>query len=117
MTDTFSMKKRSEIMSKINSSKTKPELKIKSLMKKLGFSYQPKNIFGKPDFANKKNKMAVFIDGCFWHGCKKHCRMPSQNKKYWTNKIENNVKRDKEVSNYLKKDGWKVVRVWEHEIK
>lgn len=86
-------------------------------MRKFGFSYQPKNIFGKPDFADKKNKIAVFIDGCFWHGCKKHYRAPKQNGKYWREKIRRNIERDKEVSRGLKKQGWKVVRIWEHKTK
>ena len=104
-------------MSKIHSSKTKPELKIKKFMKMLGFSYQLKNIFGKPDFADKENKIAVFVDGCFWHGCKKHCRVPKQNNTYWREKIKRNIERDKEVSRYLKRNGWKAVRIWEHDIK
>ena len=104
-------------MSKIHSSKTKPELKIKKFMKMLGFSYQLKNIFGKPDFADKENKIAVFVDGCFWHGCKKHCRVPKQNNVYWHEKIKRNIERDKEVSRYLKRNGWKAVRIWEHDIK
>jgi DNA mismatch endonuclease (patch repair protein) len=116
MADIFSKKKRSDIMSKIRSSKTKPELKLKKLMKKFGFAYQPKNIFGKPDFAVKKNKIAIFIDGCFWHGCKKHHRMPNQNRKYWSEKIKRNIQRDKIVSSHLKKSDWKVLRIWEHEI-
>src|SRR3989344_2057243 len=106
MADVFSKKKRSEVMSKIHSSKTKPELKIKKFMKMLGFSYQLKNIFGKPDFADKENKIAVFVDGCFWHGCKKHCRVPKRNNE-----------RDKEVSKHLKRNGWKVIRIWGHEVK
>jgi len=117
MTDVFSRKIRSQVMSKVRSSKTKPELKLKKLMEKLKFSYQPKNIFGKPDFSNKKNKIAVFIDGCFWHGCKKHYRAPKQNYKYWCEKIRRNIERDKEVSKHLKKHGWKVIRIWEHDTK
>ena len=103
-------------MSKIRSSKTKPELKLKKLMRKFGFAYQPKNIFGKPDFADKKDKIAVFIDGCFWHGCKKHYKMPKQNKKYWNEKLKRNIQRDKIVSSRLERDGWKVLRIWEHQI-
>ncbi len=117
MTDILSRKMRSEVMSKVRSSKTKPELKLKKLMGKFGFSYQPKNIFGKPDFSSKKNKIVAFIDGCFWHGCKKHYRAPKQNYKYWRKKIRRNIERDKEVSKHLKKQGWKVIRIWEHDTK
>ena len=116
-TDVFSKRKRSEVMSKIRSSKTKPELKLKTIMRKFGFLYQPRNIFGRPDFADRKDKIAIFIDGCFWHGCRKHYRAPKQNKKYWTEKLKRNIKRDKEVSKNLKEIGWKVLRIWEHDLK
>lgn len=103
-------------MSKIKSHKTKPEIKIKKLMTKMGFDYQPSRIYGNPDFVNQKYKTAVFIDGCFWHGCKKHCRMPKTNKRYWASKIRKNVERDKKVTRKLKMKGWRVVRIWEHDI-
>ncbi len=117
MADIFSKKKRSQIMSKIRSSKTKSELKIKGLMNILGFTYQPKNIYGKPDFANRKDKIAVFVDGCFWHGCPKHYVAPKSNRKFWRDKINKNVKRDIKTVKKLKKDGWRVIRVWEHSIR
>lgn len=116
MSDLVSKEKRSEIMSKIKSSKTKPEIKIKKTMNKIGFIYQPKGIYGNPDFGNKKLKIAVFVDGCFWHGCIRHCRMPKTNRKYWILKIKRNVERDKKVIRKLKMEGWKVVRIWEHDI-
>lgn len=116
MSDTFSKEKRSQIMSRIRSKETKLELKFKELLKGLRFSYQPK-IKGKPDFALKKYKIAIFIDSCFWHKCPKHFRQPSTNKKYWISKIDRNVERAKEVNNQLKNKGWKVLRFWEHEIK
>ena len=103
-------------MSRIRSSGTKPELKVKSVLRALGFAYQPK-MYGNPDFANKKQKIAIFIDGCFWHGCKKHFKLPEQNRKYWLLKIKGNMNRDKEISRNLKKAGWNVIRVWEHELK
>jgi len=103
-------------MSKIRSSETKAEQKIKPIMKILGFTYQPKNIFGKPDFANRKNKIAVFVDGCFWHKCPKHYNQPKQNKEFWIEKINKNIERDKKVTKRLKKDEWKIIRVWEHDI-
>lgn len=117
MADTMTKKQRSFCMSRIRGRDTKPELKIKRLMKKLGFSHQPKGIIGRPDFANKKEKIAVFVDGCFWHGCPKHCKKPKTNKKFWYKKIAANVKRDKQVNTKLKKDGWRVIRIWEHKIK
>ncbi|MBU0627626.1 MAG: very short patch repair endonuclease [Nanoarchaeota archaeon] len=116
MPDTFSKKKRSQIMSKIKSKDTLLEIDFKELIKGLRFQYQPK-IFGKPDFASKKFKISIFIDSCFWHKCPKHFRKPTSNNFYWTKKINRNVERSKEVNNHLKKKGWKVLRFWEHEIK
>ena len=116
MSDTFSKKKRSQIMSKVRSKNTSLELNFKKLIRKLKFEYQPK-IFGKPDFASKKLRIAIFIDSCFWHKCPKHFRKPSANSSYWTQKINRNVERAKEVNNYLKKDGWKILRFWEHDLK
>src|SRR3989344_1680527 len=116
MPDTFSKKKRSQIMSKVKSKETKIELSFKELLVGYRFSYQPK-IIGKPDFALKKLKIAIFIDSCFWHKCPKHFRGPNSNKSYWKPKIDSNVKRAKEVNKLLKKEGWKVIRVWEHDIK
>ena len=74
-------------------------------------------ILGRPDFVFAKERVAVFVDGCFWHGCKKHCRMPASNQKYWDAKIARNVKRDLETRRELRKRGWRVVRVWEHQLK
>jgi DNA mismatch endonuclease, patch repair protein len=115
--DVFDKETRSRIMSRIRGSKTKPELKIKRLMNLLEFSYQPKGIYGKPDFANKKLKIAVFVDGCFWHKCPKHYKEPKSNKKYWIPKIKRNVARAKEVEKILRCAGWKVIRIWEHDIR
>lgn len=74
-------------------------------------------IFGKPDFAFRKARIAVFIDGCYWHGCRKHGRMPASNRAYWERKIGRNIERDRTVKRELRKAGWTVVRVWEHELK
>ena len=74
-------------------------------------------VLGKPDFVFPKQKIALFVDGCFWHGCPKHSNMPKNNREFWKNKLEGNIKRDKNVSRELRKTRWKVVRVWEHELK
>lgn len=70
-------------------------------------------IFGRPDFVFPKAKVAIFVDGCFWHGCKRCFRMPTSNIEFWTSKIERNRKRDRRVLLQLKKDGWKVMRISE----
>ena len=115
MADKLTKRQRSYNMSRIRSKGTKPELMIRPLMRKLGFAYQPK-MYGHPDFADKKTRTVVFIDGCFWHKCPRHFKPPKSNKVYWMQKINNNVKRDKIINKYYKGLGWSVVRVWEHEL-
>ncbi len=118
MTDTVSKQQRSEIMSKVRSRDSKIEVDFRKAIWKAGLRYRKNSTkyFGKPDLVLKKYKTVIFIDSCFWHGCKKHCRMPSTNKKYWTGKIERNKTRDKKVNRYYKKKTWKVIRIWEHEL-
>lgn len=118
MADTVSKKKRSEIMSKVKSKDSKIEVDFRKSIWKAGFKYRknPTKYFGKPDIVLPKHKMAIFVDSCFWHGCKKHCRIPTARKKYWTAKIDRNIARDKEVSKYYKKQGWKIFRIWEHDL-
>jgi len=101
-------------MSRVKSKHTKPELVLKKKLKE--FIYQPK-AFGSPDFINYKKKEVIFIDGCFWHKCPKHFRRPKTNKSYWLSKIEKNALRDKETTLAYKNAGWKVKRIWEHELK
>lgn len=74
-------------------------------------------IVGRPDFVFSKKKLAVFVDGCFWHGCVRCNLSPKSNRPYWNKKIANNKNRDISVKKDLTKNGWKVVRIWEHEIK
>lgn len=116
--DVFSKEKRSEIMSKIRSEGTQAELAVfKELRKrKVYFQKHYKGVAGKPDIALPRNKKAVFIDGDFWHGyrfSKIKNRLP---KKYWLGKIESNIARDKRNRAALKRAGWEVLRVWEHEV-
>ena len=116
--DIFSKKKRSEIMSHIKSKDTKLEVLFRKMLrvKGLHFGKNLSKYFGKPDIIFKKHKLVIFIDSCFWHGCKRHLRMPAAKRGYWKNKIERNKKRDKEVNRYYKKGSWEVLRIWEHEI-
>ncbi|MDP4039606.1 MAG: very short patch repair endonuclease [Candidatus Pacearchaeota archaeon] len=114
MVDNLTKAQRSYCMSRIKSMGTKPELNHKG--KAFSFLYQSKT-FGSPDFINYKTKVAVFIDGCFWHKCPKHYVEPKSNKKYWLPKLERNATRAKEVNIAYKSAGWKVVRIWEHELK
>lgn len=68
-------------------------------------------------FVFPKQKLALFVDGCFWHGCPKHANMPKNNRPFWEKKLQGNKVRDQFVNRELRKLGWKVVRVWEHELK
>jgi len=105
-------------MSRIKSKDSKIETLFSKELWKHGFRYRKNSskYFGKPDIVLPKHKTVIFIDSCFWHGCKKHCRIPTAHKSYWTEKISRNAERDKEVMKHYKKDGWKVFRVWEHEV-
>lgn len=64
-----------------------------------------------------KYETVIFIDSCFWHGCEKHCRLPSTRAKYWRDKIERNKRRDREVNRHYEERGWRTVRIWEHDLK
>jgi len=112
--DTVSKQKRSEIMSHVKNKDSKMEILFRKELWKTGLRYRKNS--GRPDIVLPKYKTTVFIDSCFWHGCKKHCRIPSVRKNYWAQKIARNTERDKEVSKHYKKQGWKVIRIWEHEI-
>jgi DNA mismatch endonuclease (patch repair protein) len=119
MVDIFSKKKRSEIMSKVRSKETKIEIQLRKILWNLGYRYR-KNVsgyFGKPDILLKKYKTVIFIDSCFWHGCKKHGSMPQTRRKYWETKIARNKERDREVNAHYRKMKWKAIRIWEHDIK
>ncbi|MFA5986514.1 MAG: very short patch repair endonuclease [Parcubacteria group bacterium] len=119
MVDIFSKEKRSEIMSKIRSKETKMEVKFRKKLWHSGFRYRKNasGYFGKPDILLKKYRTVIFIDSCFWHGCKKHFKLPSTRQKFWSEKMVQNQKRDKDVTGYYKKNGWKIIRIWEHDLK
>ena len=74
-------------------------------------------LFVRPDFVFPKLRLAVFVDGCFWHGCPKHCNMPANNRAFWMKKLTGNQTRDRLVTRTLRKNGWRVVRIWEHELR
>ena len=81
-----------------------------------GWRCQALELPGKPDFVFDKERVAIFVDGCFWHGCPQCFRMPKTNETYWRRKISRNIERDRQVSEELAALGWQVVRIWEHEI-
>lgn len=106
-------------MARIKSRNTGPEVILRKMLSKhkvRGYRLQY-NIFGRPDLAFPKKRLAVFIDGCFWHKCPLCFVKPSSHIEFWEEKIKNNLKRDKEANRLLANNGWKVLRIWEHELK
>lgn len=100
-------------------SKTKLEdVVCKQLWKRgIRFRRNVRDLFGKPDIAIKKCRVVIFLDSCFWHYCPIHGHIPKSNIDYWKSKIERNVNRDKEVTQFYKDSGWHILRIWEHQIK
>ena len=116
MPDVFTKAKRSAVMALIRSRGNKAtELRMIALFREHGFTGWRRNarVLGKPDFVFSAAKIAVFVDGCFWHGCPKHGTMPRNNRAFWKAKFTRNAARDREVTRTLRKAGWRVVRVWE----
>jgi DNA mismatch endonuclease, patch repair protein len=73
-------------------------------------------VYGRPDFVFPKLKLAVFVDGCFWHSCPKHSHIPGSNRAFWREKFSRNKSRDQLVTRTLRSKGWRVLRIWEHEL-
>ena len=117
--DTVSEKKRSWIMGQVKSSGCRStEERFRFVLRENHITGWRRNypLTGKPDFVFPKARVAVFVDGCFWHGHPKKCRMPETNREYWERKIQRNVARDKIVTRTLREKGWKVLRIWEHRV-
>ena len=120
MVDTFDKGKRSEVMAKVRSrGNASTELTFMRLLRSNGFKGWRRHlpITGKPDFSFPKAKLAIFVDGCFWHGCP-HCySVPQSSKAFWRAKLSKNKARDLIVNSQLRSEGWKVIRVWECQLK
>jgi DNA mismatch endonuclease, patch repair protein len=117
--DTVSKKKRSWIMAQVKSRGNKStEQNLMVIFRKHKITGWRRNfpIIGSPDFVFPTKKVAVFVDGCFWHGHPTKCRIPHSNRDYWLNKISRNISRDKLVVRTLRKNGWKVIRIWEDTV-
>lgn len=120
MTDVFSKAKRSEIMSRIRGrGNERTEMAFVRVLRRNHIKGWRRNrpIFGKPDFVFPKNRVAVFVDGCFWHGCPRHATSPQNNREFWVRKIRRNVARDRLVTRTLRSQGWRVLRIWQHDLK
>jgi DNA mismatch endonuclease, patch repair protein len=119
MADVFTKTKRSEVMSRIRGRGNKEtELALAKMLRKGGVVGWRRNqrIFGKPDFVFREARLIVFVDGCFWHACPKHSNMPVNNRPFWKRKMAANQRRDRQVNRMLRKSGWRVIRIWEHDL-
>lgn len=106
-------------MRAVRSRDTGPERRLRAVLAAKGFrgwEWQPDSIEGKPDVIFRDLRIAVFVDGCFWHGCRECHRVPRSNITYWRPKIRGNRTRDRRMTSLLRKQGWTVFRFWEHEI-
>ena len=120
MTDVISKQKRSEVMSHIRGRGNKEtEIALMTLMRKHHIKgwRRHRNLVGKPDFTFPKERVVIFVDGCFWHCCPEHSTRPKNNRQFWEKKLAANKKRDEFVTRELSAGSWHVVRIWEHELK
>ena len=116
VTKTQRSRNMSAVKSRNNLSTEIRVLKLLREAKLTGWRRHYKKLRGVPDFVFPKYKIAVFVDGCFWHGCEKHRPLPRTNSAFWKEKISRNKERDKETTKTLKSKGWKVIRIWEHNL-
>jgi DNA mismatch endonuclease, patch repair protein len=118
--DVFSKTKRSEVMAAIrhrgNLSTERTFAALLRACKVSGWKLHSSTVLGKPDFYFHERRIAIFVDGCFWHGCPKCYQAPRQNASFWSDKIARNRKRDRKVERGLRKEGIKVIRLWEHDL-
>lgn len=114
--DKISNEKRSKIMAAIRSKNTSPEIALRKALWARGFRYQIHYGKEKIDIAFPSKKLAIFVDGCFWHSCPLHSHLPKSRKDYWIPKLAKNVQRDEAKNARLKAAGWMVIRFWEHEL-
>lgn len=119
MTDFLTSAERSRVMSRVRGRGNRAtELQLVRLFRDYKITGWRRNtpLFGKPDFVFPAIRIAVFVDGCFWHGCPKHASWPATNHAFWRKKLEGNLTRDRLVNDTLRAKGWRVIRVWQHEL-
>jgi DNA mismatch endonuclease (patch repair protein) len=137
VSDVFDVVKRSEVMSRIRGKGNKTtEIALAAALRKAGITGWRRHILLKvkakpsrrshalkleiivvrPDFIFRQAKLAVFVDGCFWHQCPLHSKVPENNREFWEQKLRRNVERDRETNRALRAAGWRVLRLWEHEL-
>lgn len=121
MADIVSRSKRKEMMSSVKQRHTKPEITVRKLLHRLGYRFRlhDKKLPGTPDIVLPKYKSVIFVHGCFWHqheNCRK-ARRPTSNVEFWNEKLDKNIERDSRKESELKNTGWKVLTIWDCEIK
>lgn len=118
--DTVSPAIRSRVMAQVRSRHNRStEWRVRALLVRSGFrdwQVNPEDVPGAPDFVFRSKRVAIFTDGCFWHGCPRCKKVPSSNTAYWSGKIGRNRKRDRTTTAALRRQGWTVLRFWEHEL-
>jgi DNA mismatch endonuclease (patch repair protein) len=117
MADVYTKMKRSEIMSRVKNKRTSPEESVAAILRRLGVRYRrnDRTLPGKPDFAVRSAKVAIFVNGCFWHGhvnCPR-AKLPDTNVEFWKAKIATNKRRDRRAARKLRAKGWRVLTVWQ----
>lgn len=118
MVDVLTPDQRRRCMGRVKNKNTSIELLLRKALWSSGLRYRLKSkLIGKPDIVFNLAKVAIFVDGCFWHGCPEHGQLPQTNESFWESKIRANVDRDRVVSKALTGQGWIVIRFWEHDIK
>jgi DNA mismatch endonuclease (patch repair protein) len=118
MADVLNREQRTRCMSSVRSRNTGPELRLRKALWARGLRYRLKSMLpGKPDLVFPGSRVAIFVDGCFWHQCPIHKTSPKTNAEFWAAKLESNVRRDREVDAMLVREGWTVMRIWQHELK
>ncbi|MCX5654913.1 MAG: very short patch repair endonuclease [Planctomycetota bacterium] len=120
MADVLSKDRRSYCMSRIRGAGNKEtELRMIRLLRANGITGWRRGwpLFGRPDFVFPAARLAVFVDGCFWHGCPMHYTKPANNRAFWRRKLEANSARDRRVNRELKRLGWRILRIWEHDLR
>jgi DNA mismatch endonuclease (patch repair protein) len=119
MTDVFSARKRSAIMAHVRGrGNERTELALLRVLRRHNITgwRRHQRVFGNPDFIFQKLRLAVFVDGCFWHCCPQHSTKPASNRLFWRQKLARNKARDRLVNSTLRKMGWTVLRIWQHEL-
>lgn len=119
MADTFSKQKRSAVMAAIRGKgNQETEVRLAQILRKHRIKGWRRHspLLGRPDFIFRKQRIAVFVDGCFWHSCREHSRVPKSNVAYWRAKLQRNAQRDRRNNRALRRSGWNVIRFWQHSL-